>query len=63
MTYSDVNESYLVQGVGFIVVNDTYFACVSKIYNVTVFDVDDVLNREGDFDAVAVIVRSKYDLL
>lgn len=56
-------KPYLVDRVGIVVVNHPDLDRFCKIDDWTVFDIQDVVNRQGYLDAVAVIMRSENDLL
>ena len=57
------SKSYLVNCVCLITINDANLESVGKVYDRTFFDINDILNGQGYFDTIAVIMRSKYDLL
>lgn len=51
---------YLINSVGFVVVDDSDFTSVRKIQHLRLLDIDDVVNRKGDLDAIAVIMGPEY---
>ncbi len=57
------DKSYLINGISFVVVNDTYLAGVRKFNHLGIFNINDVFDGQRDLDAVAVIVTSEYDSL
>lgn len=55
-----VHEStYLINGVRFVVVHDPEFAGLSMINHRRILDVDDILYRKRDLDAVAFVVGTE----
>lgn len=55
--------AYLVYSICLVIVDDAYLARLSEIQHVGLLDVDDILNRERNLDAVAVVVRPENDPL
>jgi hypothetical protein len=56
-------RTYLIDSVCLVVVDDAYLARIGKIQHVGLLDVDNILDGEGDLDAVTVVVRAEDDPL
>jgi hypothetical protein len=56
-------DVYLINSKCLAIVNDTHFDCVGHAQYGTLFDLDNVLYRERDLDAIALVVCAEYDFL
>lgn len=55
--------AYLVQDKRLVVIKNADLARISKLQHVDILNVNDVLYRQRDLDAVAVVVRPEDDAL
>lgn len=55
--------SYLVNRICHIIINDPDFACLRKLHDLAILDIDDILNRQRDLNTVSLIVRAEDNLL
>lgn len=55
--------SHLVNRISLIIVDDSNLARVREINNLTVFNVDDILDWQRNLDAVTLVMRAEDDLL
>lgn len=55
--------THLIQNECLVVIQNTNLASIGKLQHVNILNVDDVLNRQRDLDAVAVIMRPEDDPL
>lgn len=55
--------THFVYRVRLVIVNNTDLARIGKLDHLTVFNIQDVLNRQRDLDAISVVVRSENNSL
>ena len=55
--------SYLVDSIRLIVVDDANLASICKLHHLGFLNVKNILDRNGDLDAVSIIVRAEDDSL
>lgn len=58
-----MNEAHLINSVGLVVVDDTYLTRIGELHHLGLLDINDVLDRQRDLDAVTFIVTSEDDTL